>query len=62
MKIFIRIDTWEIHKDKVSVKYFTWDGICLCTKEFHTSIIDKPQGDIDKRSLTLELLKQIYKQ
>lgn len=62
MRIFIRVDRWEAYKDKLSVNYFTWDGICLCTKEPHVSIIDKPKGEIDKKSITLQLLKQIYNQ
>lgn len=59
MKIFIRVESWVEMQGKVSVKYFTWDGICLCTKEYKQSVVNKP-AIIDKKSLSLGILKEIY--
>lgn len=61
MAIAIRVESWVESNDDLIVKYFTWDRVCLCTKESATATIKKPIGVIDKKSITIELLK-LYKQ
>lgn len=61
-KVFVIVKDWEKTPDsegKIKVFYSTWDGVCICTKQNHNDKILAPK-DIDKRSIHLAILSQIF--